>query len=308
MALDIIKDAFKVNPIIMEQEIMYFLDKNTMYQWEYIKINDDYTLKIVYDLLIHSEDKLTNEIIFQDPLLCYYYGIYHHHKRSIWFLKKYYINAIKHGIAAAMDALGYHYYQWKNYEKAKKYYLMAIEQGNKRSMYNIAEYYRDDQDYEHMEEYYLMAINQGHVKSMYRLAEYYEMRGKFSQLDMSNHYYRMAAKHGDINSIIRLSQHYESDKKYQQMEIYYLMAIKRDFDIYLPTLSDYYYRSGRIDEMIQYNLMMIEKYNNKTAWNVLTNKYQDNLVELLDLINLHRDIKKRKEKKNIDNCLLKNYL
>jgi len=42
--------------------------------------------------------------------------------------------------------------------------------------------------------------------------------------------------------------------------------------------------------------MMIEKYDNKDAWYALEKYYHGNLGELLDLINLHRDINKRKEK------------
>jgi len=90
-------------------------------------------------------------------------------------------------------------------------------------------------------------------------------------------------------------------KVFQSFLLYYLMVINRGIDIYLYRLTDYYYQEGRIDDMTQYKLMMIEKYNNKDAWKVLTKYYQNNLVRLIDLFNLHREINNIK---NIDSNLI----
>jgi len=288
-----------IPPTKMEQEISNFLIKKFNDECDYIKIKDNQTLEIVYNLLIRNNEldeeksKMSDEIIYPNPLLCYYYGIYHHYNLNKRLLKLYYKKAFEHGLIEAANALGYYYHIQCKFEKMEYYYLLAIEQGNAKSMYHLANYYHDIREYSSSEKYFLIAIERGHVKSMYSLGVYYHSMGNYEKIRF---YYQMAIERGDINSMIMLGSHYESHKKYQQMEIYYLMAINRGYDCYLSSLSDYYYHENRIDEMIQYNLMMIEKYNNRMAWNALTNKYQDNLVELLDLINLHRDLNKRKEK------------
>jgi len=162
MDLNIIKNLPIVNITseVMEQEIITFLTETCDEQWDYIKITDDDTLNIVHDLLIEygvifEEEE---EIIYQNPILCYYYGIHYHREEFPLASKKYYKQAIRNGISEAMDALGYHYYKFKNYGKMEKYYLMAIEHGNKKSMYHLAEQYRSNENYRIMKKYYLMAI------------------------------------------------------------------------------------------------------------------------------------------------------
>jgi len=51
--------------------------------------------------------------------------------------------------------------------------------------------------------------------------------------------------------------------------------------------------------------MMVEKYNNGEAWNVLNKYYQNNLGELVNLINSYKET--NKGKRNIAKRLLNKY-
>jgi predicted DNA-binding WGR domain protein len=58
----------------------------------------------------------------------------------------------------AMNNLGTHYGNQKDYENMKKYLLMAIETGNNLAMNQLGTYYFEQEDYENTQRYYLMAI------------------------------------------------------------------------------------------------------------------------------------------------------
>jgi len=73
----------------MEQEIINFFTKTTYDQWDYIKIKDENILKIVYKLLIDDdEDFIKEEFIIDNPILCYYYGIYYQNNCNKKYMKK----------------------------------------------------------------------------------------------------------------------------------------------------------------------------------------------------------------------------
>jgi len=243
----------------MEEQIINFLIEKSNGIWTYIKITDNNILSLVYNLLINKEDKVEEKVIHQNPLLYYYYGIYYHYIDNRKLLKKYYKTAIENEINEALCPLGDYYDHRSKYEKMKKYHLAAIEHGNIKSMYMLANYYQCQGDYEQMIKYYVMAVEHGDVQSMYQLGLYYQ-----------------------------------EQKMFELMEIYYLMAVNHGIDNYLYGLHDYYYRRDRIDDLFHYNLMVIEKQNNRDAWNNLARYYQENLVELLNLITFYRDLNRRK--------------
>jgi len=274
----------------MEQGIINYLTKVIYNQWDYIRIPDDRSLEIIYNLLINKQDNEEEEVILQNPIMSYYYGIYYQRSNDGYLSKRYYKKAIENEISEAMTALGYHYYLKRKYDKMTEYYLMAIKRSNKRSMYYLGLYYFHMQDQEQMEKYLLMAIDHHHVKSMSTLADYYGYKENFDKMKL---YYQMAVEHGDINSMLKLGKYYENNNDYQQMEVYYLMAINRGHNYYLAGLAQYYYRSGRSDEAMQYELMMIEKYNNNEARFILMKSCEDNLTEL---IYLYRETNNGKEK------------
>jgi len=158
----------------MEQQIINFLTEFTYDIWGYVKITDQNTLQIIYNLLINDEDTEEEQTIIQNPILCYYYGIHYHYRGNKELMKKCYKKAIKYGIIEAMDALAHYYYEHHKQKKMMKYYLLAIENSNKSSMFHLGLYYCNRQDYEQMEKYYLMAANHGHVNSMFYLGDYYQ--------------------------------------------------------------------------------------------------------------------------------------
>ena len=175
----------------MEQQIINYLTRSTYEQFEYIKISDN-ILDIVYHLLINNKDLIKEEIIIQNPTLCYYYGIYHQVRHNGKLLKRYYKKATEYGISEAMDELGYYYCEHNKLNKMKTYYLMAIEKGNKSAMYHLGCYYCSINDYESMINYFMMAINYGDIKSMYAMGTYYEMINNYElmkKIEPPLHYY-----------------------------------------------------------------------------------------------------------------------
>jgi len=276
----------------MEEIIINYLKCNNVYKDYYLKINDNSTLTIIYNLLINKKDAQQDKVIMKNPLLCYYYGLYHQINNNNKAMRKYYKKSIEYQITEAMVALGWSYNLIKP-EKTKRYFLMAIESGNKPAMHSMALYYQERKDYESMIKYYLMAIDHGYVKSMNSLGQYYKENGNYDQMMK---YYLMTFEHGSKKSMFELGLYYQQQHDYQQMEIYYLMAIKQGHIDSLYELVDSYCQLGRIDEMINYNLMAIEKYNNKYSFKKLLVYYEDNLDELLNQIIVYKEINKRKEK------------
>jgi len=149
----------------MEQRIINYVTKYSSIKWDYVKINDNNTLEIVYNLLFENKYRLDQEFILNNLVLCYYYGILLHTHyfcdRDIHYIKlmkKCYKKAIEHDISEAMYALGYYYSDYydysrrhSKYKKVQHYYLMAIERGNKRSMYSLAQHYHYEiKDYQLM--------------------------------------------------------------------------------------------------------------------------------------------------------------
>jgi len=109
-------------------------------------------------------------------------------------------------------------------------------------------------------------------------------------------YYLMAMKNGYIGALYTLGLYYMRIGNYQQMEAYHLMAINRGEETSLCYLTDHYLEYNKIEEMVNCNLIMIEKFNNPKALCNLTKYYQNDPNELLNQIELYKEIKKRKEK------------
>jgi len=245
----------------MEQEIINYLKSFLFADWCYVKITDANTLKIIYNLLINQINNTEEETIINNPILCYYYAIYYRSNNNNQQTKKFFKIAVNQGINEAMDALAYYYYREGKYEKMKRNCIMAIERGNKRSICRLGRYYQETlKDYDQMKKHYLEAIELGEIIAMRSLGNYYQNIGD-----------------------------------YQQMESYYLMAISRGDDLSLTNLSNYYSQVNKIDELINCNAMSIIKYNNKYAFKKLIDYYNGDLDDLLNRINLYKELNKLKQ-------------
>ena len=140
----------------------------------YIKINNNQSLNIIYDLFKNS----IKIIDIDNDIICLYYGVYYEHiEKNYDEMKKYYLMAIEKGNIIAMNIFACYYeYIEKNYDEMKKYFLMAIEKGDNAAMYNLGYYYQYiEYNYDEMKKYYLMAIEKGHDGAKKRLLECYKM-------------------------------------------------------------------------------------------------------------------------------------
>ena len=90
----------------MEQYIIDFCKKNNI---EYVKIDNEHSLNIIYDLFKNS----IKIIDIDNDIICLYYGVYYEHIE-------------------------------KNYDEMKKYYLMAIEKGHDGVKTNLLKYYKNN--------------------------------------------------------------------------------------------------------------------------------------------------------------------
>jgi len=161
----------------MEQEI---INRFNSYKYDYVKINDDDILSIVYNLFFKRQDKIEEDIIINNPLLCYYFGVYYdievyiNSKYKKTQMKKYYGKAIENGMIEAMVALGRYYYKCNKYMNMLKYHSMALKQGSNSVLYYLGCYYYYIKDYQQMLEYFLRSVNHGDVRSMNALGSYYQ--------------------------------------------------------------------------------------------------------------------------------------
>jgi len=280
--------------IIMEQDIIKKLKTDKWSQWDYLKINNNETLTIIYNLLVNRINKLEEIFVLQDPVLCYYYGIYYHINFERKLAKKYYKKAVQYGVSEAMDALGqYHQYYYSPVTKVVKYYLMAIEHNNRRSMFNLGRFYEKLKNYESMVQYYQLASKHSCINSMSRLARYYQRKGNYQSMKV---YFIMAIEQGDVDSMYRLGCYYLKIKDYSQMEVYFLMASTRGHTNSISKLINFYHQHDKTDEMIQFYLLAIEKYNIKHVLTKLSKYYQDHLDVLITQIAFYKETNKRKHK------------
>ena len=144
----------------MEKEIKNFIED---YGSIYIKINDEQSIKKIYDLLI-------NNIIVEpiNDIEYLYFGFY-------------YQEVIK------------------DFEIMLKYYLKAIQKGNSDAMFNLGSYYKEQGDYKQMEKYYLEAINNGDNDAMNNLEVHYLENNNY--IELIKFYYKYNHKKDLIKSI-----------------------------------------------------------------------------------------------------------
>jgi tetratricopeptide (TPR) repeat protein len=164
----------------MEEKIIEYLGKKSLI---YVKIENEASLKIIYDSLIHNN--LLDPEEFQDPIIYFYYGVYYNHvKNNKEMMKMHYLMAIDKGCDHAMHNIARYYQDNKDCSKAEKYYLMAIEKGNSNSMFSLSVYYEYKNDYDKMLKYLSMMIEKGFITEqlIQKLTSYYEKQKDLTQV------------------------------------------------------------------------------------------------------------------------------
>jgi TPR repeat protein len=185
----------------MEEQIINFI--NSKYQI-YLNINNEDSIKKIYDLLINT--KIFEPInAIENHYLGWYYCIIN---KNYDLVPKYYLMAIDLGNTISMVNLGNYYLKIdKNNDLAKKYYFMAINNGDAYGCHHLAHYYQfTEKNYDLMKEYYLLGINKNFILSMYNLADYYQHRE--INYKLMKKYYLMAINKNNMKSLSNLINYY----------------------------------------------------------------------------------------------------
>jgi hypothetical protein len=153
----------------MKQSIIELVDKHDC---EYIELDNENDLKLVYDCLINHHIDYTDNT---SGTVLLYYGFY------------------------------YRYVQI-NPESMKQCYLLGIDKHNVYCAHNLANWYRDQNDIENMKKYYLMAIEKKYAASIYNYAVWCE---KYEDYDTMIKYHLMGAKYGDNDCIYRMNRYFK---------------------------------------------------------------------------------------------------
>lgn len=210
------KNNMEKQYIVEEKYIVEFLKE---IKYIYIKIENEETIKLIYQFLISkfedSENRGNIEIKcdYYDSYYYIYIGIYFYAMREWNEMIKYYLMAVELKNSYAMIMLGNYYHRRKKeYNKAIEYYLMAIELQNSYAMTNLAYYYENVKEYDKMMEYYLMAIELKNPFAMINLGSYYE---KIKEYDKMMEYYSMSiefSEFGDLCIINKIKNLFKNTK------------------------------------------------------------------------------------------------
>jgi TPR repeat protein len=198
----------------MEKAIILFLKQN---EFQYVKIQDRTSLKIIYNLLINNKIEYDN---FKDSMIFLYYGIYYKIKKDFQSMKNHYLIAIHLGNSYAMYNLGNHYYSQKDYENMKKYLNLSISYGNTFALVQLGEYCLESRDFENMKRYMMLAAEKGNLNAIMRLINYFEC----TEIDLrqKEKYLIMAIEKNDINSYRKLLLSYIEMKDYDRFKEFFL--------------------------------------------------------------------------------------
>lgn len=203
-------DRDKITPDILTKK-NYQLYTNCLYQallnrW---RLSNDLAQQAVefleYGLDNYPENNFSIGYLYEKG-----FGVSQDFDKAIYWYKKAVTNNTSH---AAMNNLGYVYFQLKDYEQAKYWYERAVLHNNRTSMHGLGYLYEHGlgvtQDHKKAIELYEKSGNAGYVDAMFNLGLIYkEGTGTPQDYVKAKYWFKKAAESGDAEAMVYLGNLY----------------------------------------------------------------------------------------------------
>ena len=268
----------------MENQIKNFTVRNG---YEFTPIENETSLKVIYDALINDILDITTE--FNDSIIYLYYGIYYetnnkydyainNYKKSSdlnnntasLYLGCIYGNQGKlndmiiyltisanKGNINAIYKLAEHFYSVKNISEMEKWYDRGVELDDERCMVNLANYYKKNNiKITKMVNLFNKAIDKKSIYAMNNLTDYYKDVGNG---ELMVKYLEMSAELNYLDSYVLLASHYQDIKDYDNMLLWLNKAVDKGSVDAMINIGCHYRDIKNYDKMKEYFMMAYDK-------------------------------------------------